>query len=100
MYEQASVENSELPRYKCHKEVWALKIGDLREVPCSNEDGDSGAYAIHLVPHNTRFAPFALTREYIAKHKPQVGGYWIQYEDGYTSYSPAAAFESGYTLIA
>jgi hypothetical protein len=31
------------------------------------------------------------------KHKPQVGGYFVQYRDGYKSFSPAAAFEEGYS---
>ncbi len=30
---------------------------------------------------------------------PQVGGYCVQYEGGYTSWSPAKEFEEGYTLI-
>jgi hypothetical protein len=37
--------------------------------------------------------------EYLDKHSPQAGGYYVVYEDGYRSYSPAAAFEAGYTLI-
>jgi hypothetical protein len=36
---------------------------------------------------------------YIAKHNPQVGGYFVEYDDGYHSFSPAEAFEAGYTLI-
>ncbi|MCK9988658.1 MAG: hypothetical protein AzoDbin1_05130 [Azoarcus sp.] len=28
-----------------------------------------------------------------------VGGYYVVYEDGYKSFSPAIAFESGYTRI-
>ena len=30
--------------------------------------------------------------------KLAAGGYYVEYEDGYTSYCPAAAFETGYTL--
>jgi hypothetical protein len=33
------------------------------------------------------------------KHKPQVGGYYVLYKDGYASFSPASAFEEGYDLI-
>jgi hypothetical protein len=33
------------------------------------------------------------------RFKPQAGGYWIWGEDGYPSWSPAAAFESGYSRI-
>jgi hypothetical protein len=31
------------------------------------------------------------------KHAPQVGGYYVRYPDGYESWSPAKAFEEGYT---
>jgi len=40
-----------------------------------------------------------VSAEFLAKHKPEVGGYWVQYADGYQSFSPAAAFEEGYTRI-
>ena len=29
--------------------------------------------------------------DFIAKHRPVVGGYYVKYEDGYASYSPASA---------
>ena len=34
--------------------------------------------------------------EYMTKHAPQVGGYYVLYEDGYASFSPAQPFEAGY----
>jgi hypothetical protein len=34
-----------------------------------------------------------------SKPMPEVGWYYVQYPDGYESFSPAAAFEEGYTLI-
>ena len=80
-----------LPRYRCHKEVWALKINFIRP----SGDGEH----THLVPENTEYAPIAVSTQWMAKHGPVEGGYWVQYEDGYTSYSPAAAFEEGYTLL-
>jgi hypothetical protein len=33
------------------------------------------------------------------RSNPQIGGYYVLYEDGYESFSPADAFESGYSLI-
>jgi len=36
-------------------------------------------------------------REYLEKHGPQVGGYYVVYKDGYESYSPVDAFEDGYS---
>ncbi len=56
-----------MPKYRCHKEVWALKIADVIK--------------------------------YVRKHDPKPGGYYVVYEDGYTSWSPADAFEGGYTRI-
>lgn len=37
--------------------------------------------------------------EYMDKHQPKVGGYFVLYADGYESWSPAEAFESGYTEV-
>lgn len=81
----------QLPRYKCHKEVYALKIAAIEQF-----NDDSGAY---LIPAEPGFAKFGVDREYVRKHKPQVGGYYVVYDDGYQSWSPAKAFEDGYTLL-
>lgn len=84
---------AEMPRYKCHKEVWALKIQGIERVPFGN------AGVRHtLVPADTRYAPFEVDLEYIEKHHPRVGGYYVVYKDGYKSFSPAEAFEDGYSL--
>jgi hypothetical protein len=80
----------QFPVYKCHKEVCALKI---KEMKFSVQVGNT------LVPENEAFAEFFVTDEYIAKHHPEAGGYWVRYEDGYQSYSPAQAFEKGYALV-
>ena len=36
---------------------------------------------------------------WFVKHGPEVGGYFVRYQDGYRSYSPAEAFASGYRLV-
>jgi hypothetical protein len=82
----------EMPRYKCHKEVWALKLDGVAPV---NQDGSTWLY-----PADKTYASFMVSAEFVAKHKPTVGGYYVVYKDGYTSFSPADAFEDGYTLIA
>lgn len=33
------------------------------------------------------------------KYQPKAGDYLVQYEDGYTSLSPKAAFEAGYKEV-
>lgn len=84
----------EMPIYKCHKKVWALKIDRIK--PRRPDDVQDGALLIHPVG---LFAPFWMDGDWCAKHKPEEGGYYVQYEDGYTSYSPAKAFEDGYTKV-
>jgi len=90
-----------MPRYQCHKKVWALKIAQITPKPNPDTSGQSASasYGAFITPADKGFAPIEVTAEYVIKHKPEVGGYYVVYDDGYTSYSPAAAFESGYTLI-
>lgn len=83
---------SPLPRYKCHKEVGAIKISEV--VPNSLPPGGS---LLHV--EGGQFCPIPVTEEWHAKHKPEAGGYYVVYDDGYKSYSPAKAFEEGYTKI-
>lgn len=81
----------ELPRYKSHKIVHALKIHDI------DIDHETGAAVI--TPADDGYGPFAVDAEYMAKHKPRYSGYYVVYEDGYKSWSPAEAFEKGYVKI-
>ena len=82
----------ELPKYRCHKEVWAAKITEIE-----NHESD-GTGSRTMLFGEIRAGRF-LTDEWNERHKPEVGGYFVQYEGGYTSYSPAEAFEGGYTKI-
>ena len=91
----------EMPRYKSHKEVWALKIAKIEPAcgdrPATIQDNwDGGAI---VTPVEEGYAPFRVDCEYVRKHDPKSGGYHVVYQDGYTSWSPAEAFEGGYTLI-
>ena len=90
----------ELPRYKCHKEVWAFKIikieYDSDKAHKQNRETDGSA----LLFHNEKyFLPVRVGHQYLKKHKPEVGGYYVQYKDGYKSFSPALAFEEGFTKV-
>lgn len=76
---------SEMPRYRCHKEVHALKIEAIN--------------GHEITPADQGFAPFQVLDAYLDKHNPQPGGYYVVYTDGYKSFSPAEAFEDGYTKI-
>ncbi len=84
-----------LPQYQSHKKVGALKIKKIvRDGEGENRETDGSAM---ITPEDEGYAPFKVGAEYVAKHKPQVGGYYVVYKDGYESWSPADAFENGYT---
>ena len=78
-----------LPRFRCHKVVEAFKITAIGEfvgdnlIPLLGE----GELAVKV------------SDAYMRKHNPQVGGYYVRYQDGYESWSPAEAFETGYRLM-
>jgi hypothetical protein len=82
-----------LPQYQCHKLVRAAKILRIRPAPA---DGQCPELVLaidgfeQVVPVSTAF---------LDKYVPQVGGYLVVYDDGYRSFSPAAAFEAGYTRL-
>jgi hypothetical protein len=78
----------EMPKYTCHKQVWALKIESV------NERMDGSA---KLCIEDEGFASIEVNEAYMRKHQPEAGGYYVVYKDGYKSFSPADAFESGYT---
>jgi len=87
--------SAQMPRYKCHKIVHALKILAVKEIEGSENETVLGARLVVEPP----FAAIEVGAGYCAKHKPVAGGYYVVYEDGYKSFSPAEAFESGYTLM-
>lgn len=88
--------SAEMPRYKCHKEVWALKIAEIQDP--TQPDCESDGSRI-IVPADQGYAPFQVDHDYMRRNKPVVGGYYVVYDDGYKSFSPAKAFEEGYRLI-
>jgi len=86
----------ELPKYRCHKEVWALKIKAIEQsAPDKNIPGGSW----EILPEEAEYTPLTVTHDWFLKHSPVAGGYLVVYKDGYQSFSPAGAFEDGYTLI-
>ena len=81
----------EMPKYLCHKQVWALRIAAISY--------DTAHNRTLLTPEESGYAPVAVDQPWMAKHLPEVGGFYVVYGDGYKSYSPAKAFEDGYTRI-
>lgn len=87
--EQENFEQRHLPKYRCHKEVRAARIDRMAH----NTVGSNIILGLSCGATRT------VSHDWFKKHAPAHGGYFVEYEDGYTSYSPAGAFESGYTLI-
>ena len=81
-----------LPEYQSHKRVRAAKILDMH----MNTNDHLSYWVLELdgVKKLVDVSSFQ-----ISKHNPQIGWYYVVYEDGYVSFSPPDAFEGGYTLI-
>ena len=81
---------AEMPQYRSHKEVWALKIKAIEKI----DD------AVKLTFEDQGFAARIVTAEELAhKPVPEAGWYMVQYKDGYLSFSPGATFEEGYKRV-
>jgi hypothetical protein len=90
----------EMPKYQSHKIVWALKINKIDKDmdKAKEEDRETDGSAI-ITPSDEGFGTFTVDHQYMHKHQPEVGGYYVVYKGGYKSFSPADAFEEGYTRI-
>lgn len=75
----------EMPRYRSHKQVWALEIATV--------------YGNKLTFADSRYAPINCDVGMFSRYTPVPGDYYVVYDDGYKSFSPAKAFIEGYTLI-
>ena len=85
---------SDLPVYKCHKEVRACKIGAIGQRIVAGK-----GVVTEITPADGFESFEVVAADYMTKHQPEAGGYYVRYADGYESYSPAKAFEEGYTLL-
>ncbi len=81
-----------LPRYQSHKKVWALEIAaiEIKE--------DKSAV---IAPVDKKYEVFTTKPGWAERFEgsEEDKGYWVQYEDGFTSWSPTKAFLDGYTKI-
>lgn len=85
-----------MKRYKCHKEVSAMRVDRI------DDRGVIGAALVSV--GGTEEAPVdidsvAVSVAFIERHKPTAPGYFVRYDDGYESFSPAGAFEDGYSEV-
>lgn len=90
-----------MPAYKSHKIVHALKIASIkfdRDLAFQENNRETDGSAM-ITPAEEGYAPFRVDAAYVQKHQPKAGGYYVVYPDGYKSWSPAEAFEDGYTRV-
>jgi hypothetical protein len=81
---------SQLADWKCHKIVKAGKIlefGPGFNTPVTVEDVNGAPCKVNI------------RSDVFARGRPNLGDYLVIYEDGYKSWSPAKAFEDGYTRL-
>ena len=76
------------PQYQSHKTVGVLKIWAVQY-----------SSPPQLLPCDQDYPPIEVSQEWLKRHQPQAGGYFVVYENGYASYTPAIAFENGYTRV-
>jgi hypothetical protein len=74
-----------MPRWQSHKELYADKIVVVNETGILLECGG--------------VIPKSVLDEISKRKAPSVGDYFVQYDDGYVSWSPADQFEAGYVKV-
>lgn len=84
----------ELPLYQCHKKARAAKITEIE-----SHERDGQGQGSHTMVFGEIGGSKFLTDEWKDRFRPEVGGYYVVYDDGYASFSPAKAFEDGYSRI-
>ncbi len=87
----------EMPKYQSHKIVWGLKIKGIKKNNVGIDILSDDVAILSFVKEE--YADRKVSQEYMSKHKPKIGGYFVVYKDGYQSWSPADVFEAGNTLI-
>jgi hypothetical protein len=102
----------ELPLYQSLKQVRAAKIShiDVAQVHDRIESfmdikkggrpkNEAFAATIIMDVDEGNHVITIVSADYIHKHTPMVGGYLVQYEDGYVSYSPPDIFERSHVRL-
>lgn len=114
----------DLPQYQCHKKVRAVKIAAIvvELMPKFSGATCRGCFQLGTACNNCERCTWEKTHgsklgvvlkyvdgfatkdilvsiDYFKKHSPKSGGYYVLYEDGYESFSPADAFEKGYEKL-
>ena len=82
-----------LVKYQSHKTVWAAKVVEINPVDAGK---DLCGFVWSL--DNGGYVPVTKDLKMRGGDYP-IGGYYVRYEDGFESWSPAEAFEKGYSKV-
>lgn len=88
-----------MKEYVSHKRVKAAQITGIIGTAFPNRG--FVVHSLHLDDRvePMRFADNSVEQLMFARYVPRIGDYLVEYEDGYRSISPKAAFEGGYTAV-
>lgn len=82
--------NKKMTRYRWRNgtlKVEAIKIVRLSTAPP------------HLIAEDVTLDPIKVTGDWIALHRPEAGGYFLRYENGWTGFMPAQLFEREFEKV-
>ena len=85
-----------LPKWQSHKVVQADKVIRVEQRPYDEQAIKDDTFLTWHTEHGSIFVSHELRRR--GGDNP-VGGYVVIYADGFASWSPAEAFEEGYTRL-
>jgi hypothetical protein len=80
-----------LPRWICREEVEAFKIAKVWM------DEKTGIW--YLFSSEKGVGPIVVPNDYIQSYKPELGGYYVRYPDGFQSFIATEEFEEAFSLI-
>lgn len=83
--------------FQCIKRVKAARIEAVTRIDPINPSDAHGPYDVMLEGGDGN--PLRLPTDMCIRYAPQAGDYLVEYDDGYRSISPKAAFEAGYIPI-
>ena len=95
----------QLPQWQCHKVVRAAQIVKIERTEVNYEttpDGDSGwRWRLKIPGSQDKDIVMVVVSNALADRdaprRPEVGDFYVRYDDGYESWSPCKVFLSGYT---
>ena len=98
--EEDLLERIPLPEYRPRETIEAFKIKEVQlDSDKAREESRETDGSALLIPEDEKIRCLKVTAWYIRMHKPQVGGYYVRYEEGTESFQSAEKFESNYLLI-